>query len=38
MISKEQLDKTIPVNPPTVNKKIKPNAHNIGVSYLILDP
>jgi len=23
-ISKEELDKTIPVNPPTVNKKTKP--------------
>jgi len=27
-----------PVTPPTVNKKINPIAHNIGVSYLILPP
>jgi hypothetical protein len=28
-ISKLELDKTIPVRPPTVNKKIKPRAHNL---------
>jgi len=28
MISKLELDKTIPVNPPTVNKKIKPRNHS----------
>lgn len=28
----------IPVNPPTVNRKMKPKAHIIGVSYLIRDP
>lgn len=28
----------IPVNPPVVNKKINPSAHNMGVSYLNLDP
>jgi hypothetical protein len=38
IISKDELDKTIPVKPPIVNKKINPNAHNIGVSYLILAP
>jgi hypothetical protein len=38
MMSKEELDKTIPVRPPTVNKKMKPNAQSIGVSYLILAP
>jgi hypothetical protein len=27
-----------PVTPPTVNKKINPIVHNIGVSYLILPP
>ena len=37
-MSKEELDKTIPVRPPTVNKKINPRAHSIGVSYLILAP
>jgi len=34
-ISIEELAKITPVNPPIVNKKIKPNAHNIGVSNLI---
>lgn len=29
-MSKEELARTIPVSPPTVNKKIKPSAHNIG--------
>jgi len=38
MISSEELDKIIPVNPPVVNRKINPKAHRIGVSYLILDP
>jgi len=28
----------IPVSPPVVNKKMKPRAHRIGVSYLILEP
>ena len=36
--SNEEFDKTIPVKPPTVNKKIKPKAHRVGVSYEILDP
>jgi hypothetical protein len=27
--SKEELAKTTPVSPPTVNRKIKPNAHNL---------
>jgi hypothetical protein len=35
IISREELDSTIPVKPPTVNRKIKPSAHNIGVSILI---
>ena len=38
MISKEQLERTIPVKPPTVIRKIKPKAQSIGVSYLIFDP
>ena len=29
-ISKDELASTIPVSPPTVNKKTKPNAHNIA--------
>lgn len=28
----------IPVRPPTVKRKIKPNAHNIGVENVILFP
>jgi len=31
-MSKEELDKTIPVRPPTVNKKIKPKTQRTGVS------
>jgi len=38
MISREELDKTIPVNPPNVNRKINPKDHNIGVSYFIFVP
>lgn len=38
MISREELDKIIPVRPPVVNRKINPRAHKIGVSYLILEP
>lgn len=32
--SKEEFDKTTPVKPPTVNKKINPRAQSIGVSIL----
>ena len=28
-ISRLELESTIPVSPPTVNKKIKPRAHNL---------
>jgi len=28
----------IPVTPPVVNRKINPNAHSIGVVYLIFVP
>jgi hypothetical protein len=37
-ISIPELDKTIPVNPPKVNKKIKPFTNNIGVFKTILPP
>lgn len=37
-MSKEELASTIPVSPPTVKRKIKPRAHNIGVSHLIEPP
>jgi len=33
-----ELDKTIPVNPPKVNKNIKPLANNMGVVKTILPP
>lgn len=37
-MSKDELESTIPVSPPTVNRKIKPRAHNSGVSHLIEPP
>jgi hypothetical protein len=37
-VSIDELAKTTPVKPPTVNKKINPIAQNIGVSYLIRAP
>lgn len=37
-MSREELAKTMPVKPPTVNKKIKPKAHRSGVSHLIAPP
>ena len=37
-MSREELASTIPVRPPTVNKKIKPRAHKRGVSHLIAPP
>jgi hypothetical protein len=33
-----ELDKTIPVKPPKVNKKIKPLANNIGTVKTIRPP
>lgn len=33
--SKDELANTMPVNPPTVKRKINPRAHSMGVSYLI---
>lgn len=38
MASNDALARMMPVRPPIVNKKIKPKAHSIGVSYLIRDP
>lgn len=37
-ISRDELASTMPVNPPTVNRKMKPRAHSIGVSHLIDPP
>lgn len=37
-MSKEELAKTMPVRPPTVNRKINPRAHNIAGDHLILPP
>jgi hypothetical protein len=37
-ISIPELDKTIPVNPPNVNRKMKPFANNIGVFIIIRPP
>lgn len=37
-MSREALAKTMPVNPPMVNKKINPRAQIIAGSYLICDP
>jgi len=37
-VSNEELDKTIPVSPPNVNRKMNPRAQSIGVSYFILAP
>ena len=37
-MSRDELARTIPVNPPTVNRKIKPRAQSIGVSHLIEPP
>jgi hypothetical protein len=37
-MSREELDRMMPVMPPVVNRKINPRAHSIGVSNLIFDP
>lgn len=37
-MSREELARTIPVRPPTVNRKIKPRAHNIAGDHLIFPP
>lgn len=38
MVSKVAFDRTIPVNPPIVNRKINPRAHNKGGSNSFFDP
>lgn len=37
-MSSEELARTIPVNPPTVKRKIKPNAHSMAGDHLIFPP
>jgi hypothetical protein len=37
-MSRDAFDKTIPVNPPKVNKIINPDTHNIGILHLIFLP
>jgi hypothetical protein len=37
-MSNEELARTIPVSPPTVNRKINPKAQRSGVSHLIEPP
>jgi hypothetical protein len=37
-MSKEDLDKTIPVNPPNVKRKMNPNAHSIIVLKEMNEP
>lgn len=37
-MSMDEFANTIPVRPPTVNKKMKPSAHSRGVSHLMEPP
>lgn len=37
-MSRDELARTIPVRPPTVNRKIKPRAQSSGVSHLTAPP
>lgn len=37
-MSKDELDRQIPVSPPVVNRKINPRVQSIGVVYLIFEP
>jgi hypothetical protein len=37
-ISKDELDKIMPVRPPNVNKKIKPLTHQEDTDLVILAP
>lgn len=37
-MSSDEFANTIPVSPPTVNRKINPRAHSRGVSHLIEPP
>jgi len=38
IISRDELDKIIPVKPPTVNRKINAVAHSIGAWWFIFRP
>lgn len=37
-MSNDEFDRTIPVKPPTVNRKIKPKAHSIAGDHLMFPP
>lgn len=37
-MSRDEFDRTIPVSPPTVNKKMKPKAHSIAGDHLMFPP
>lgn len=37
-MSSDEFDNTIPVKPPTVNKKINPKAHSIAGDHLMFPP
>lgn len=37
-MSSEEFARTIPVRPPMVKRKMKPRAHNIGGSHLMVPP
>lgn len=37
-MSSEEFAKTIPVRPPIVKRKMKPRAHSIGGSHLMVPP
>lgn len=37
-MSSDEFAKTIPVKPPIVKRKIKPSAHSIGGSHLMVPP
>lgn len=37
-MSREEFDNTIPVSPPTVNKKMNPRAHSMAGDHLIFPP
>lgn len=37
-MSSDEFDNTMPVRPPTVNRKMNPRAHSIAGDHLILPP
>lgn len=37
-ISREEFARIIPVKPPIVNRKMKPKAHSMGGSHLMVPP